>query len=274
VVRLRRKADRRQTAADEQLGQGSDADAADQSAAAQRPVGQSPEERRPVEQRPDEQGPGEGGPVEPASDKRGEAAPDSAALRARGPWDVAEVEVDEDDESKVDLGGLIVTGRPGLELRLQVDQASEQVASVLLVGAEGAVELRPFAAPRHGDIWPDVREAMIAEAGRRGGTATEAEGAWGVELRVVVPMAGPDGKPAPQVSRVFGIPGPRWLLRATLLGKPALEPHEDGIVESALRDVIVVRGSAPMAPGDPLPLTMPSDARPQRPEPRPAQPDG
>ena len=42
----------------------------------------------------------------------------------------------------------------------------------------------------------------------------------------------------------------------------------------ALRDVIVVRGTAPMAPGDPLPLTMPSDAPPPRPETRPAQPDG
>jgi hypothetical protein len=31
-------------------------------------------------------------------------------------------------------------------------------------------------------------------------------------------------------------------------------------VESALRDVIVVRGNEPMPPGDPLPLTVPANA--------------
>ncbi|MGZ4495571.1 MAG: DUF3710 domain-containing protein, partial [Nocardioides sp.] len=48
-------------------------------------------------------------------------------LRARGPWDSAEVEVDLEDGTRVDLGGLIVTGRPGLELQLQVDEATGSV---------------------------------------------------------------------------------------------------------------------------------------------------
>jgi hypothetical protein len=67
---------------------------------------------------------------------------------------------------------------------------------------------------------------------------------------------------------VLGISGPRWLLRATLLGRPAVEAQEDGDVEAALRDVVVVRGNAPMAPGDPLPLNMPANAQPMR------QPEG
>ena len=70
-------------------------------------------------------------------------------------------------------------------------------------------------------------------------------------------------------SRVMGIAGPRWLLRATYLGRPAVTPAHDGDIESALRDVVVVRGSAPMAPGEPLPLVMPSNATPAQP---PAQP--
>jgi hypothetical protein len=185
-----------------------------------------------------------------------------AGVRAEGPWDSAEVDLEEQDSTRVDLGGLLVKGRPGLELRLQVDEASQQVAAVLLVGSEGAVELRPFAAPRNADIWSDIRKQIAAETARRGGTATEAEGPFGPELQVSMPAKTPDGQAATQPSRVLGISGPRWLLRATFLGRPAVSPQEDGDLESALRDVVVVRGSAPMAPGDPLPLVMPGNARP------------
>lgn len=185
--------------------------------------------------------------------------------RAAGPWDSSEVTVDEEDSSKVDLGGLVITGKPGLELRLQVDEASQQVAAVLLVGEEGAVELRPFAAPRNSDIWDDIRRQIAAETARRGGTATEADGPFGTELRVVMPVTTADGQAATQPSRVLGVCGPRWLLRATFLGQPAVEPREDGHIETALRDVIVVRGHDPMAPGDPLPLSMPANAQPMQP---------
>lgn len=185
-----------------------------------------------------------------------------AGARSEGPWDSAEVDLEEQDSTRVDLGGLLVKGRPGLELRLQVDEASQQVAAVLLVGSEGAVELRPFAAPRNADIWSDIRKQIAAETARRGGTATEAEGPFGPELQVSMPAKTPDGQAATQPSRVLGISGPRWLLRATFLGRPAVSPQEDGDLESALRDVVVVRGSAPMAPGDPLPLVMPGNARP------------
>jgi uncharacterized protein DUF3710 len=172
------------------------------------------------------------------------------------------VDLDEEDPGRVDLGGLLVKGRPGFELRLQVDEESQQVAAVLLVGEEGAVELRPFAAPRNADIWTDIRRQIAAETARRGGTATEVEGQFGAELQVAMPARTPDGQAATQPSRVVGIPGPRWLLRATFLGRPAVAPEPDGDLESALRDVVVVRGGAPMAPGEPLPLVMPSDARP------------
>ena len=197
----------------------------------------------------------------PSADAASRAA-GAAGDRVGGPFDVSEVELDEEDPTRVDLGGLIVKGRSGIEMRLQVDEASQQVAAVLLVGAEGALELRPFAAPRNGDIWGDVRKQIAAETARRGGTATEAEGTFGTELRVMMPVKTPEGKAATQPSRVLGIAGPRWLLRATFLGRPAVESDDEGDLESALRDVVVVRGSSPMAPGEPLPLVMPSNARP------------
>lgn len=199
--------------------------------------------------------------AEPSADAdRGERP--AGSRRASGPWDVSEVDLGEEDPARVDLGGLLVKGRPGIELRLQVDEKTQQVAAVLLVGPEGAVELRPFAAPRNGDIWEDIRQQIAAETTRRGGTVNEADGVYGKELRVVMPVTTPEGKAATQPSRVMGIAGPRWLLRATFLGRPALTPTPTGDIESVLRDVVVVRGSEPMAPGDPLPLVMPSNATP------------
>jgi hypothetical protein len=180
-----------------------------------------------------------------------------AAARPRGPWDRAETDADGDGSDFVDLGGLIVRGRPGLELRLQVDEQAQEVSSVLLAGPDSGVELRAFAAPRYDGIWDDVRHDIAAEAAKRGGTATERDGEFGVELILVVPIQTPDGKQATQTSRIVGVDGPRWLLRGTFLGKSATQPDPAGVVESAFRDVIVVRGSAPMAPRDLIPMTVP-----------------
>lgn len=194
----------------------------------------------------------------------GEAAPSEetpAGPRANGPWDVSEVSLPEEDPDRIDLGSLLLTPRPGLDLQLQVDEASGQVVAVILAGETGAVELRAFAAPRHGDIWDDVRRQVAGEVARMGGTASETEGAWGTEVQVNLTVARDDGQHVQQTSKVIGIPGPRWLLRATLFGRPAVEHQEDGDVETALRDVVVVRGSTPVPPGDPLPLTMPPNAQ-------------
>ena len=181
--------------------------------------------------------------------------------RAHGPWDATELRVDENDESRAHLGAISVAGHPDLELRLQVDEGSGQVAALLLVAADGAMELRPFAAPRNEDLWGDIRTELAAEAGRRGGTATEVEGPYGTALHMVVPAVGPDGQQVQQPSTVLGITGPRWLLRVSMFGRPAVEYRPDALLESALRSVVVDRGTGPMAPGEPLPLVLPAGAQ-------------
>ena len=181
--------------------------------------------------------------------------------RAEGPWDVSEVDL-HDDDGRIDLGSLLVTPHEGLELQLQVDEASGQVAAVVLAGPEAALEVRAFAAPRNGDVWDAVRRQVAGEVARMGGTATETDGRWGTELKVSLTVTTPDGGRATQVSRVVGVAGPRWLLRATLFGGAAVEYRHDGDVETALRNVVVVRGSTAVPPGDPLPLTMPATVQP------------
>jgi hypothetical protein len=175
-----------------------------------------------------------------------------------GPFDAEDLA---DTEGRVDLGALVLLPVEGTELQLQVDETSGNVQSVMFAGPEGALELRVFAAPRHGDLWSEVRPQIAADLGRRGGTATEREGRFGTELVCQMPVVRPDGTPGLQPSRVIGINGTRWLLRATLLGRPAVEPETSEPFEDALTTVAVRRGDHAMPVGDPLTLTLPPDAR-------------
>jgi hypothetical protein len=175
-----------------------------------------------------------------------------------GPFDADDLD---SLEGRVDLGALLLLPVEGTELQLQVDEASGAVQSVMFAGPEGALELKVFAAPRYGDLWSEVRPQIAADLGKRGGTATEREGRFGTELVCQMPVTMPDGQPGLQPSRVIGINGPRWLLRGTLLGKPAVEPDAGSELEDALTTVAVRRGSHAMPVGDPLALTLPPDAR-------------
>lgn len=178
---------------------------------------------------------------------------------AQGPFDVGEVDID--PEATIDLGSLILTPQEGTELRLQVDEQTDTVLAAVIVGPEAALELRAFAAPRHADTWAEARPGLAAETARLGGTAQEVEGPFGTEVHCVVPVQSAEGEQVVQASRVFGINGPRWLLRATLMGRPAVEPEHAGPWEEAIRAVVVRRGGDAMPPGTPLPLTLPDQAR-------------
>jgi hypothetical protein len=184
---------------------------------------------------------------------------------AAGPFDADDLP--DDGVDRVDLGSLVLTPEEGRELRLQVDEASGAVQSVVLAGSDGAVELRAFAAPTNGDLWSDVRPRIAADMAQRGGTATEREGRFGTELLCQATIQRPDGTTAMQPSRIIGINGPRWLLRATLLGRPAVEPEETEAWEETISRVAVRRGSHAMPVGEALPVAMPPNAR--RVEPKP-----
>ena len=175
-----------------------------------------------------------------------------------GPWDSDDLP--DDGLDRVDLGSLRVPPREGAELRLQVDEASGEVQSVMLAAEEGALELRAFAAPRNGDLWSEVRPQIAADIARHGGTAGERQGRWGTELVCQMQVVLPDGTQAMQPSRIIGVNGARWLLRATFLGQPAVEPDGAQDWEDALSFVVVHRGTHAMPVGDALPLSLPDDA--------------
>jgi hypothetical protein len=185
-----------------------------------------------------------------------EAAPAAPAV---GPFDVDELP--EDGVERVDLGSLLIAPEEDRELRLQVDETTGEVQSVMLASSDGAVELRAFAAPRGGDLWSDVRPRIAADMAQHGGVATEREGRFGTELVCQLSVTRGDGTTGTQPSRIIGINGPRWMLRATLLGRPATDPDGSAAWEDTITRVAVRRGGAAMPVGDLLPVTLPANAR-------------
>lgn len=194
-----------------------------------------------------------------------QAAQEQAAAAAEprvGPFDFEDLDP---DAQYIDLGSMLIQPREGLDLRLQVDNDSGEVNAVMLVNEEGIIEVRAFANSRGEDLWDDARRQIAADTARRGGTATEQEGPFGTELACQVPVTGPDGEALVQPSRVVGQSRGRWFIRATIAGRPAVEPEAAKPFEDALRDIVVNRGSGAMAPGEPLPLQLPPEARPENP---------
>lgn len=176
-----------------------------------------------------------------------------------GPFDADDL--GDDGVQRVDLGSLLIAPVPGSELRIQVDERNQQVQSVVMAASDGALELRAFSAPRNGDLWSEIRPQLAADMARRGGTATEQEGRFGPELICQLAVKTPDGRTGQQASRIVGINGSRWMLRATFLGKPATEPDSAQAWEDALSQLAVRRGDEAMPVGDPLPVTVPEQAR-------------
>ncbi len=183
-----------------------------------------------------------------------------AEERPSGPWDAEDLP-DEDAAERVDLGSLLVPALPERELRLQVNETSGQVQAVLLAGPDGAAEVRAFAAPRHGDLWSEVRPQIAADMAQRGGTATEREGRFGTELVCQMPVQTEDGRTGVQPSRIVGINGSRWLLRITLMGSPATAEELPEEWAETLTALAVRRGHQPMPVGEALPLVLPENAR-------------
>lgn len=201
----------------------------------------------------------EDGAADVSSDAPSDASTD-APVGPVGPFDAADVE-DLEERECIDLGSLLVTPVGDVEMRLQVDEESGDVIAAVLVGDQGALELRAFAASRGGGAWDELRPRIVEETERMGGQVTEQEGTFGPELLCLVPVQTPEGEQATQANRVVAHEGRNWLLRATLMGQPAVEPDEAGPWEETIRQTVVRRGREAMAPGMPLPLTLPAEAR-------------
>ncbi|MGO4342834.1 DUF3710 domain-containing protein [Pedococcus sp. 2YAF34] len=192
----------------------------------------------------------------PATTPAGDEAAGGGAADGRGPFDSSEV--DAADDGRLDLGALRIRGVAGMELRLEVDEAADQVVGATAVLGDSAVQIQAFAAPRTLGIWDEIRAEIAESILDQGGTADEVRGPLGTELRTRMPSAGPDGRTVFAPARFAGVDGPRWFLRAVFSGRAAIDDEAAAPLLDVVRDAVVVRGDSAMAPREMLPLTLPA----------------
>ena len=186
----------------------------------------------------------------------------SDVARAHGPWDSAE---DYPQQQRIDIGSLLVPTDPAdptVKLQVQADPNTGVVSQFSLVTQDSAVQVQPYAAPRSGGMWEEIRGQIASSINKSGGLVEKADGSFGVELRAQV--TGQDGKAQP--ARFCGVDGPRWFLRFVFLGKASRDSGAAEALEKAIRGMVVVRGDDAMPMGNALPLRVPRDEAGSAPE--------
>jgi hypothetical protein len=173
--------------------------------------------------------------------------------RTEGPWDITEIDFS-DGVERLDLGGLRVVSADGVDVQVQVDETSGTVVQLTFARPDGAVQVQPYAAPRSGGLWDDVRGQLKSSINSGGGLVEESTGTFGTELRAQIKA---DGSNALQPARFVGIEGPRWFLRAVFLGSATKPGPTTESLERMVRTLVVVRGGEAMPVGAPIPLRLP-----------------
>lgn len=162
----------------------------------------------------------------------------------------------------VDLGGIKVLPREGLNLRLEVEGETKRVVAVGLDYAASTLQVQPFSAPRSSGLWHEIRGQIAEQIGKQGGSTTVREGSLGPELLAEIPVAATDQNAAHvRLARFIGVDGPRWFLRGVIAGEAAVDADAAEKIEDLFRSIVVVRGSSPMPPRDLIPLRMPTNAQ-------------
>jgi hypothetical protein len=188
----------------------------------------------------------------------GDAATDVVPVRDRRPLDDEEAGGD-GSMPRLDLGCLRVPVLPGTEVRVEMNEAQQPIAATIVHGTN-SLQVLAFAAPRNGGIWDEVRTEIAESVRADGGQADETETEFGTELHTRVRAEVTPGQVTEQQLRFVGFDGPRWFLRGVFSGPAATHPAQAEVLETVLTSVVVVRGTDPMAPRDPLQLRLPREA--------------
>ncbi|HWK76210.1 MULTISPECIES: DUF3710 domain-containing protein [unclassified Microbacterium] len=157
----------------------------------------------------------------------------------------------------IDLGGIKILPREGLNLRLEVEEQSKRIVAVGLDYADSSLQVQPFAAPRTLGLWHETRMQLVDQVRQQGGRVEERDGPLGKELLAEVPGPASEGSNL-RLARFVGVDGPRWFLRGVIGGAAASDPEAGAKVEDLFRSIVVVRGGSPMPPRDLIPLKMPA----------------
>jgi hypothetical protein len=159
---------------------------------------------------------------------------------------------------RIDLGALVITPHPDVDIQVQADQQTGAISQVTLAMKTAGVQVQPYAAPKSGGLWDDVRTQIRSSINTSGGLVEEVSGPMGTELHAS--MKSPNGQMQPV--RFTAIEGDRWLLRAVFLGAASRPGPDSAALEDMVRSIEVVRGDVAMAAGNPIPMRLPEVVQP------------
>ncbi|MFD1537954.1 DUF3710 domain-containing protein [Nonomuraea guangzhouensis] len=179
-------------------------------------------------------------------DQAAEQKASAAPMRESGPWDADEPHPDTD---RIDLGGLRLPHNPDFDLRLA--SVGDQNVGVVVLYEESSLQLQALAAPKTMGLWDEVRAKIHSGAKN----LTEQAGPFGPELLGDIAGEGNTTRKA----RYIGIDGPRWFLLAMISGRAALDENVANVLLDFVRDVVVVRGTEPMAREEAITLRRPNE---------------
>ncbi|MBP1325201.1 hypothetical protein JOF28_000433 [Leucobacter exalbidus] len=217
------------------------------------------ENQSPADKAADEVALHDGADATPEVDDSKSAPADRAEA---GPFDASEVPA---MRPYVDLGGVKVAPREGLQLRLEVDERANRVVAVSLEYAESLLQVQAFAAPKTTGLWHGVRGELAQQFATQGAVTSEEASALGTDLIAQTPVPADQGGGVRPV-RFVAVDGPRWMLRGVIMGKAAVDAEALANVVDLFREIVVVRGDHPMPPSELLPLKVPAGVQaPQQP---------
>jgi hypothetical protein len=188
-----------------------------------------------------------------AEDARGYGAPGLSG----GPWDAEEAYP---ERERADFGSLMVPVTPMQQIELATD--GQRFIWVTVKSGSSELRVHAFAAPKSGGLWDEVRQEISAELSTVASTnSQEVSGPFGTEVFAYVPVDPANPAAGSSPVRFIGVEGPRWLLRALIIGPAASGDEPVQPLEEILSDVVVVRGDGPMPPRDMLELRLPPEVQ-------------
>ncbi len=199
-------------------------------------------------------------PGQAQNDGSEKSAPEDRTVS--GPYDLTEVPA---IKPYIDFGSIKILPREGLQIRLEVDQATKRLVAITLDYDGSVLQLQAFSAPKSSGLWHRVRSEIAQQMTAQSSAAQEVQGPLGPELRVITQAPAVQGE-SQRVVRFIAVDGPRWMLRGVIMGKAAEAPEQHPDIIAIFQDIVVVRGDLPMPPSELLPLQVPPGLTPQSPE--------
>lgn len=162
-----------------------------------------------------------------------------------GPYD--EDEAPDDGIARLDLGSVRLPLPVDAQVQVEMDQAGP-LRAVHVLTPNGRFTVSAYAAPRSGELWPEISRELAEQLHGDGARVRRENGEWGIELVAFVNDV---------LLRFVGVDGPRWMLRAVSAGPKESSAKAAEELRDIVRGTVVVRGPQPMPVRTPLPLALP-----------------